>query len=50
LSVPQFARNAVLSLSAKASIGNRHNASHHRQQKAERGTSGDFCCPSACDC
>jgi len=26
------------------------NASHHRQQKAERGTSGTFCCPSACDC
>lgn len=26
------------------------NASHHRQQKAERGTSGAFCCPSACDC
>lgn len=26
------------------------NASHHLQQKAERGTSGAFCCPSARDC
>jgi len=26
------------------------NASHHRQQKAERRRSGAFCCPSACDC
>jgi len=26
------------------------NASHHRQQKTERGTSGAFYCPSACDC
>jgi len=26
------------------------NASHHRQQKAERGTSVAFWCPSACDC
>ena len=24
-----------------------HNAANHRQQKAERGTSGAFCCPSA---
>jgi len=27
-----------------------YNASHHRQQKAERRRSGAFCCPSACDC
>lgn len=26
------------------------NASHHRQPKAERGTSGALGCPSACDC
>jgi len=24
-----------------------HNAANHRQQKAARGTSGAFCCPSA---
>jgi len=24
-----------------------HNVANHRQQKAERGTSGAFCCPSA---
>src|SRR5690606_23269749 len=27
-----------------------HNASHHRQQKAERGTSDAYCCPRGCDC
>src|SRR4030095_4338937 len=26
------------------------NTPHHRQQKPERGTSGAFCCPCACDC
>ena len=27
-----------------------YNASHHRQKKEERGTSGDFFCPSECVC
>jgi len=30
-------------------LNTKTNATHHRQQKAERGTSGAFCCPSACD-
>ena len=30
--------------------GDGTNASHHRHKNAERGTSGAFLCPSACDC
>jgi len=32
-----------------AELCSAQHASHHRQEKAERGTGGAFCCPSACD-
>ena len=50
LSNPSSNYNTATAVSTPSATGGRLNASHHRQQKAERRRSGAFCCPSACDC